>query len=113
MVEDGDEEPGELRRIMTGSGHRLPLLMDVAVVTDSKHLDACLNKVCLDEVVGGIEGEGSENHLDGDDDVEGDECFFHGWVQVDKIGQVEPDRSNHYTRNDLVLWGGVCSTADH
>ena len=30
MVEDGDKEPGELRRIMTGSGHcLLPFLVDV------------------------------------------------------------------------------------
>ena len=113
MVQGGDKEPGELRRIMTGSGHRLPPLMDVAVVTDSNHLDACLNEVPLYEVVGGMEDGGRENHLDGDDEVEGDECFFHGWVQVDEIGQVKPDRSNHYTRNDPVLWGGVRSTADH
>lgn len=60
----------------------MALLTDVTLITDFDHLLACVPETAFDGGKGEHEGAEDDHGLNSDDDVEGDDCFFHGGVWV-------------------------------
>ena len=86
VVEDGDKEPTELRRIVPWTCHGvllagLGLLLDVTLIADLNHglADALASFIHgnMQNLVGHGKAKKRANCLSGDDDVEDDDCFFH------------------------------------
>lgn len=79
MVEDGDEEPGDHRRVVPGTCHGGLQFgaEDVTLVTDLEQTSAGVFKGLIKHGV--VEGEGAchNNGLNDHDDVEDDDGFLH------------------------------------
>lgn len=77
MVEDGHEEPADLRAVVFRSGHGRSLFQDVTLVADLDDRIRRITERSLNRIKAEFEGDSDDERLNCEQCVDYDECWFH------------------------------------